>query len=142
MATKKYKFGKGKSAPAAIHTDLPGGQHQAVGIGNLRVFIVPDGKFWFAQGLEIDYAAQGDSVDEAKKNFEEGLEATIDLHLRMYGSIDKILRLAPSEVLQEAARNAESIKLYWQVSVHEIVKAEEPLPFGGIDYYLLEKEAA
>lgn len=141
MGTKKYRFGISNEGAKAIHAELPGGEEQAVGIGNLRVFIVPDGKFWFAQGLEIDYAAQGDSPEEAKKHFEEGLEATIDLHLRMYDNIEKLLRRAPNEVLLEATQNQNSIHLYWQISFHEKTK-EDPLPFGGIDYYLLQKEAA
>ena len=141
MEIKKYRFGKSDEGTRVIHRDLPGGKEQAVGIGNLRVFIVPDGRFWFAQGLEIDYGVQGDSPEEARKNFEDGLEATIDLHLRMYDSIEKLLRLAPSEVLQEAAHNQDSIDLYWQISFHAKA-AEDPMPFGGIDYYLLQKDAA
>jgi hypothetical protein len=135
--TKQYKFGKGKKAPTAIHSKGTDGNH-IVGLGNLRVFIVPDGKFWFAQALEIDYAAQGDSVDEAKKNFQEGLAATIDLNLQMYGTIEKLLDVAPSSVLKEASRNREFIKLYWQVSGHELGQRSQPLPFAGIDYYLQE----
>jgi hypothetical protein len=143
MATvKKYKFGKGNKAPTAIHAEGTDSSH-IVGLGNLRVLIVPDGKFWFAQALEIDYAAQGDSVDEAKKNFQEGLAETIDLNLRMYGTIEKLLESAPSEVLKEASRNRKFIKLYWQVSGHELGDcSQDPLPFGGIDYYLLSQEAA
>ncbi len=143
MATKNYKFGKGKHSAKAIHTtDLPGGGQQAVGIGNLRVFIVQDGKFWFAKGLEIDYATQGDTLDEAKDNFVVGLADTIDLHLQMHGSIEKLLQ--PSDFLQEAYRLKASIHYCWFVSVHEMgIQSQLDFPlFGGIDFYKIEKEAA
>src|SRR5712691_8477645 len=97
MATKQFKFGKSKGGAKAIQTDLPGGQ-KAVGIGGLRVFIMPDGEFWFAKGLEIDYATQGDTLEQAKENFGKGLAETIDLQLQMHGSIEQLL--VPSDILQ------------------------------------------
>jgi hypothetical protein len=141
MATKQYKFGKGKKGARAIHADLPDGEHQAVGIGKLRVFIVPDGKFWFAQGLEIDYATQGDTLEEAKQNFAQGLAGTIDLHLQVHGSIDELLK--PSDVLQEAYRKRSSIHYFFHISLHDIgIKSQLDFPFSGIDFYRIDKEAA
>ena len=132
----KKRIGKKKSnAPTAIHAKHKDGVHHLIGIGNLRVFIVPDGDFWFAQGLEIDYAVQGDSVEEAKKNFEKGLEASIDLNLKLHGNIEKLLVPAPPEVLQEAARNKAKTQTYTQISIHEMdKKSQEALPFEGISY--------
>ncbi len=69
-----------------------------VGIGNLRVVLVKEGDVWSAQGLEIDHVAQGVSLDDAKKNFQESLRATVALHLNLYGNISGLLRVAPSEV--------------------------------------------
>src|SRR5438128_2478664 len=83
VATTKYKFGKGKHGAKAVQRDLPDGE-QLVSIGGLRVFILPDGEFWFAKGLEIDYATQGDTLEQAKENFGKGLAETIDLHLQMH----------------------------------------------------------
>ncbi len=91
MATEKYKFGKGKHAAKAVKTDLPGGEHQAVGIYNLHVLIVPDGSGWFAQAFEIDYGVQCNSLEEVKKRFEEGLAATIQHNVDIYGGIDNML---------------------------------------------------
>src|SRR5665213_1188256 len=88
------------SETLAVHLAHPDGEHHIVGIGNIRVILIPDGNRWFAQGLEIDYAAQGNSVSEAKKQFEDGLTATIEEHLRVYGNIDKVLRVAPNEAWQ------------------------------------------
>jgi len=142
MAKIKTKL-KAEAGPAkAVHFADQGEERHIVDLGNLRVFIVRDGQFWFAQGLEIDYAAQGDTIEQAKRNFENGLESTIDLHLRMHGNIEGLLQLAPSEVLQEAVRNRESIKLFGQVSIHETgTNSRAALPFGGIDY-LVSGEAA
>jgi len=109
---------------------------------NLDVLLIPEDKVWVAQGLAIDYVAQGESIEEAKKNFENGLERTIDLNLRMYGNIDGILIPAPGAVLQEATRNKASIKFYSQVSMHEVgVRSQQALPFDGVSYLQMRKAA-
>ena len=77
MATQQNKEVKirraaAKNSPARAITVSTGDTH-VVGIGNLRVAIETDGKFWTAQGLEIDYIAQGDDLEDAKKQFEDGL---------------------------------------------------------------------
>ena len=86
----KYKVGKGKKAPEATH--VPGKKHHLVGLKNIRVIIVRDEGSWFAQGLDIDYAAQGESIEQAKKNFSGGLAATIDQHLQAYGTFVNFLK--------------------------------------------------
>ncbi len=117
----------------ALHVSK--GDMHLVGIGNLRVVIVPDGNFWFAQGLEIDYAEQGDSVEDVKTKFENGLHATIDQHLKIHGSIKKLLRVAPTEVWTEVLEDPSAYKnFYTQVSVHN-------LPFAGIQYLVAEQAA-
>ena len=143
MAQKKLSKGGGQSAATmAVHACDPANKLHGVGIWDLRVFIVPDGKFWFAQGLEIDLAAQGESVEDARKNFEVGLESSIDLHLRMYENIEGLLKLAPSEVWQEALQNRRHINVYSQVSLHDLGKhSAMALPFDNITY-LVAKAAA
>jgi hypothetical protein len=143
MAQKKSSKGTSKKASTiAIHAADPEKKLHGVGIWDLRVFIVPDGKFWFAQGLEIDLAAQGNSIEEAKKNFEVGLESSIDLHLRMYADIKGLLRLAPSEVWQEALQNRQRINIYSQVSLHDLGEhSATALPFDNITY-LVAKAAS
>lgn len=140
--TKKAKPKQPEPAVAIQVTDLDAGHH-LVGIGNLRVMLVPDGKFWFAQGLEIDYAVQGLSVEDTKKQFERGLYATIEQHLKVYGNINKLLQVAPGEVWQEAVRSKSSIKRYSRLSSHAIKStAQEALPFEGIDYLVVAEAAA
>jgi hypothetical protein len=95
MATEKYKFGKGKHGAKAVKTDLPDGEHHAVGISKLHVLVVPDGKGWFAQAFEIDYGVQGNSIEEVKKRFEEGLAATIQHNVDIFDTITNILHPNP-----------------------------------------------
>jgi hypothetical protein len=145
MANKinHYTAGKGKGAAKAIHAEVPGGKHIVVGLGNIRVMIVPDEQFWYAQGLEINYGAQGDTKEEAQQNFQDGLLATVCLHLKVHGNIEALLRFAPKKILQQAAKNKGSIKKFAQVSLHEIADApiQNGLPFDGIDYRVLEHAA-
>lgn len=126
--TKKQPLGNTE----AMHALSGDGKH-AVGIWDLHVHIVRDGDGWFAQGLEIDYGVQGDTVEEAKHNFEIGLEGTIDLHLKMEGDINGFLKFAPMAAIQEAlqSRLNGAIKTYSQVSLHDGVKR---LPYDGISY--------
>ena len=138
MATKKQKIAK-KNAPAmAFHAKHKDGLHHIVGIGNLRVVLVPDGDVWFAQGLEIDYAAQGNTEADARKQFENGLTSTIQEHLRIYGTIQKLLKVAPQSVWNELLYDSGAQrKLYTQVTGHEIAA----LPFGGIQYIAMAAAA-
>lgn len=83
---------------AAVHA-----QHEnehLVAFGSLRVLVKETNSHWFAQGIEVDYAAAGDSLEDVKDRFEKGLTATIHLHLERYGTIEKLLRFAPKEALE------------------------------------------
>ena len=127
----------------AIQASHDDGQHHAVAIWNLSVLIVPDEKFWFAQALEIDYGAQGDTAEEAQENFQAGLMQTINQHIRVYGDIDNMLKFAPSAMLREAARHRASIRPLAHVSFREIVgkETQAKIPFDGIDYRVLQQAA-
>jgi len=145
MAKIKTKLQAKAGKTAAVHIQHETGAVEAVAIWNLSVLIVPDEQHWFAQGLEINYGAQGDTVEEAKENFQAGLLATIQQHLRMYGNIEKILTFAPSSILKEAAQNKNSIKRFATVSFHEVLhdhSAQQAIPFDGIDYRVLLAAAA
>jgi hypothetical protein len=102
-----------------------------VGIGNLRVIISKDGTGWFAQGLEIDYAASGKTIASTKKNFQEGLKKTIDLHLQVHGGIDKLLKSAPQDVWEELWKGRHY--KHTQVSVHDDIARQ--LGFDEIKYF-------
>lgn len=136
------KVEKGTPVTTAVHAKS-GGDH-IVGIGNLRVVIVQDEAAWFAQGLEIDYAAQGDSLESVKKAFEDGLCCTIHEHLRVYGTIEKFLKPAPSQVWKEMLYDTiADVNRYSQLSWHEDFEAKKlpNLPFQGINYLQQQKAA-
>lgn len=136
MAKKKTKSSRAQETTTAFHGVSSDGSHHIVGIGDLRVVIVPDGDFWFAQGLEIDYAVQGSSESEVKKNFENGLEATVEAHLRIHGTIEGLLQVAPPEVWKEFLGDpAGKRKMYSQITSHVL---QEKLPFDGINYLVAE----
>jgi hypothetical protein len=115
-----------------------------VGVWNLSVLIVPDEELWFAQGLEINYGAQGTSVKDAQLNFQKGLLATIRQHLRVHGNIDGLLKFAPSHVLREANQNKSLLQRFDTVSFHDIadLQVQSQIPFTGIDYRVIQQKAA
>ncbi len=135
--TKKKTASKAhKATTTAFHGVSSDGSHHIVGIGDLRVVIIPDGDFWFAQGLEIDYAVQGSSEEDVKKNFEYGLEATVEAHLRIHGTIEGLLKVAPPEVWKEFLGDPSGKKkVYSQITSHVL---QEKLPFDGINYLIAE----
>ena len=149
MATKmKKKTAKRKNETAtAFHLKHKDGIHNVVGIGNLRVVIVPDGKFWFAQGLEIDYAAQGISIADAKKNFSDGLCCTIHENLRVHDSITSMMKPAPAQVWSDLLfTKAAKLKVYSQESIHHVLKGKSTdehfarLPFQGVSFLELQDQ--
>jgi hypothetical protein len=83
----------------AVH--LKAGDKHVVGVKSLHVMLIPDGKHWFAQGMEIDYAACASTIEAVKANFSNGLAKTIAEHLAMYGDIEKVLKVAPQEAWAE-----------------------------------------
>jgi len=137
---KLTRASKGKAR--AIHANIDGENH-LVGFGNLRVVIVEDDGSWFAQGLDIDYAAQGSTIDEAKDNFARGLRATIDQHLCSRANIRSLLRGAPAELCQhlllDSSFGTAQLELLSQVSAHHV---HEAMPFKQISYLVAVAAAA
>ena len=146
MSAKKKSKSKSGTAVAihAAHTD---GLHHVVGFGNLRVIICVEDGFYFAQGLELDYGAQGDSLEDVKEQFEDGLMATVQEHLKIYGSIEKMLKQAPEETWKEILTvKSKSAHRFSQVTTHEVRRElpkhfQENLAFEGISYIQLETAA-
>ncbi len=127
--------GKGKTQDGDVHV---------VAIGALKVVIAKDGaNSWFAQGLDIDYAAEGTSVENVKENFVNGLVATIDLHLKAYADLSKFLKPAPQDVWQEMfygplmGHKTTVAQKYYQISVHSKDKVQKIGYFENIAYFEL-----
>lgn len=92
-------------------------------IPTLRVGLVKDGDRWYAQGLEIDYIASGDTVEKAKARFEMGLGYTIQLNLQKFGDLENLLIPAPPNIWDEF-RGAKSF----------IKEFSPSFPFRNIQY--------
>lgn len=58
----------------------------------ITICTVPDGRFWFTTGKELDYGAQGDTKEEAVGNFKIGLQRTVELNIERFGHMDFIRR--------------------------------------------------
>ena len=114
-------------------TDRGSQQRDLVRLDNLDVAVMRDGAHWFAQALQVDYAAQGNSLADVKARFEAGLSATVDAHLREFNSLNNLLKFAPDAVLRQIADSPEKegIYSYSHLSIHR-------LPFKKIKYVKLE----
>lgn len=122
------------AATTAFHGADETGSH-IVGMLDLRVVIIPDGTAWFAQGLEIDYAVQGETLEDAKIKFQSGLLSTVHEHLKVFGTIRGILRVAPQEAWDLMYSAPAKSLTFSQVSEHQIPDGGEPiLPFRGIQF--------
>lgn len=116
------------------HADT-GDQH-AVFVNALRVVVTQDEGQWFAQGLELDYAAAGSSEEDAKMRFAQGLGATINEHIQIYGNIEKIVKVAPQDAWDLWLAGDRQYTLD-HISIHkfeESVPAVQELPFSGIAF--------
>lgn len=143
MATIKTDKYTDSGTKAAHVTDAEHNLH-GVGIWKLHVLIVPDGRFWFAQGFEIDYSVQGDTIEDAKDKFAKGLGASIHHHLTIFGSIDGLLQVVPNTVWRDLWKAKERAKLTYDcVSIHEIFPEQKAhlLPFEGIEYAIESPQA-
>lgn len=135
----KAKVSKKPPPAVAIHAQTKDGENHIVGLGNIRVLLMPEGPGWFAHGLDIDYAAQGDTVEEAKREFEDGLVATIHEHLRIHGDLANLLIPAPAEVWGLVNDRHTELKLYTTVSAHHLIR--ENTKFKDIDFLIAAKDA-
>ena len=123
---------KHKIATIAVHAHKE--DNHAVGIFALNVMVLHDDGSWFAQGLEIDYASEGNSLKDVQKKFGDGLYHTIKLHLQMYGNIKKILKVAPEEIWDKFYNNKDNFE-YTQIGIHNILNKEKTeFPFNVLKF--------
>ena len=126
----------------AIHAITHEGRH-IVGIGDLRVVLLQEEGSWYAQGLELDYIAQGSSITEAKQNFERGLHVTVRENLKIHGTISPLLVQAPESVWRDWLNPKARTKRFSYIAFHDNSDDRERsvlkdvsgvLPFQGIDF--------
>jgi hypothetical protein len=116
--------------------DTPSGSDHVVGIGDLRVIVLKRDEFWFARGLDIDYAAQGQTEREVKRNFERGLKLTIEEHLKTFGNIENLLSPpTPREAFRKLVWQSVKAYRYSQVSNHKLSQhLQELLKYESIRF--------
>jgi len=96
----------------------------------LRVLVANDDGSWFVQGVEIDYAAEAESLDRAKALFEDGIRATARRHLGVFGQTTNMAQPAPPEVWKRAVQP----NVVQVARQPDAVSVPEVMPFGPFDY--------
>ena len=67
----------------------------------LHVLVIPDGGMFFAQGLEVDYASNGETINQTIEFFLNGLHATAEAHIKGCGHLKGLIKPSPEEVWLE-----------------------------------------
>jgi hypothetical protein len=65
------------------------------GVSTLNVLVFHDDGSWFAQGLELDYAAEAKALDHLRTRFEDGLAATVLAHEVAFKGLTNLTQPAP-----------------------------------------------
>jgi hypothetical protein len=108
-------------------------------ISALRVLVVRDNAQWFARGIEIDYAASGDTMSDVQRRFERGFLLTVRAHLDKFGTINRLLKWAPSSVVEEYERGKDHWEAHYvrfcDMALLEDERAPlQHVPFDGLNY--------
>ena len=95
-------------------------------LDNLTVLITKENETWMAQGIEINYFAYGDSIEDVQDAFEVGLFETIKAHLNTNGNIIPMLEWAPSNILNKYYEKAREFS-FTMLGAHEVKEAHMPM---------------
>jgi predicted RNase H-like HicB family nuclease len=102
-------------------------------IGALRVFIYNDDGSYFAQGLELDYFAQGESLEDVKARFFDGLLLTLDASGKNWHG----------NLLPDTAEFKEFYRALCEdtvVAAGEMAVEAEGCPFDRLVFYQVERQ--
>ena len=90
---------KPENKEATTHAfHLQNGDDHIFALGNIIVLITEADNGWFAQGVQVDYFACGESLEDVQRRFTQGLIATLEEHLVRFGTIENFLKWAPDEI--------------------------------------------
>jgi len=93
-----------------------GDGNHIVSVSGLRVLVTEDaGGLFCAQGLEIDYAASGDSIESVRENFMKGFCETVLQHLAVFGDCKALLVQGPQDAWD----------LFYALSADDVVVTQE-----------------
>ena len=67
----------------------------------LHVLVTPDSGMFFAQGLEVDYASGGETINQTIEFFLGGLHGTAEAQFRVSGHFKGLIKPSPKEVWLE-----------------------------------------
>jgi hypothetical protein len=123
-----------KHPTGALAAQIDTKDGSVVMLGNLRVLITKDDGSWVAQGLEIDYAIDGENLTAVKQRFETGLAMTVESNIRVYGNIDNMLKVAPPEVWADYYADRNTLRRFKHSQVR-VFNLQDHLPFDGIEFY-------
>lgn len=76
-------------------------------LDSLRVLITEDEDGWIAQGVEVDYFAGGESLEDVQRRFEIGLHKTAEEYIKRNGNIKSLLQWAPEDVILSLKKSEE-----------------------------------
>lgn len=97
----------------------------------LNVLVMQRGEFWIAQGVELDYEAQGRSWSDVRYAFERGLVATAQAHVRRFGHLEHLFTPAPDRIQQEFKRVKKVALKRRALRRKPAMQAQAFLPFDG-----------
>jgi len=111
-------------------------RHQSAiewGLSDLTVVISRDGEQWFAQGVQIDYATSGTSMEDVQERFVRGLAKSITMNLLEFGTLDNFLRYTPQKEIDALQRDGHTMQVDIQCVGERRVEelASGALPFSG-----------
>lgn len=119
-----------------LHAKHEGGD--TVACAHLEVVISHDDDFWYAQGRQIDYIAQGHSLDEVQERFMYGLSKTVNAHIKKFGSVDNLLNSAPEEAFSKTAIEPTDFTLNFVRVYPKEYESLGMLPFHGLRFATLK----
>ena len=102
-------------------------------LGHLRAVLYYDHSVWIAEALEVDYLAQGSSIEDVRARFERGLGLTIAENVKNGTSRQW---LHPNEADAWRQLFASNVRQLGWVPVDGLPEiGAHDFPFGAIDYY-------
>ena len=109
----------------------------------LRVFVLKDGDAWFAQGVDVDYFANGVTKREVENNFKDGLVSYIKLRLEKFGITKQIDRV-PAKVINykdDLGKPFNVLEKTKRVKLGTLISSQDPeFVYNMIEFIYLEEK--
>jgi len=124
---------------SVVHTKK-GNDHTVV-VNALRVLITEEPNGWFAQGVEVDYFASGETLEDVQRRFVSGLTASIVEHLQRYGDLQRLIKWAPANVRNKLKTGQYSNITPFPVGMN-VDDARDAFPFNNLNFLKEERNQA